>query len=298
MKKGIIIILSYLSAFISLHAQELNAKLTLNSQKVQSANKELISDLERSINQLLNEQKWTDQTFSRSEKIDCAIAITINEIMTDNTFTAEIQVSSRRPVYNSTYITSLLNYRDTQFEFSYMQGQSLIYSDMNTLDNLVAIIAYYAYIIIGFDFDSFSQNGGRPYFEKAMNIANMAQSLNTRGWEPFSGKNSSRYDLAMALTEQSSNDFHLMWYTYHRLGLDEMSANASRGRIRIMESIKEIQKLHSSRPNSPLLSLIAEAKVEEIVKICSEATTEEKQEMRKLLSQLFPTKGGYINNLK
>ncbi|MFV0417555.1 MAG: DUF4835 family protein [Dysgonomonas sp.] len=298
MKRFALYIIVIFISLNSLQAQELNARLTINTQKVQSVNKDLISSLESSLSQLLNERKWTDLTYNKNERIDCTITIALNEATTGNNFTADIVISTRRPVYNSTYVTTLMNYRDTQFEFSYQQGQSLEFNSVNIDNNLVAVIAFYAYVIIGLDSDSFSLNGGKPYFAKAMEIANMAQSLGSKGWEPFSGKNNNRYDLAMALTEESSKDFHSMWYTYHRMGLDEMTANASRGRIRIMESMNEIQKLRASRPSSILLTVIAESKIDEIVRICSQSTEEEKQNMKKLLSQLFPTKSNQINQLR
>lgn len=298
MKRFVLYIIFVFVSLTSLQAQEINARLTINTQKVQSVNKDLISSLESSLSQLLNDRKWTDQTYNKNERIDCTITITLNEATAEDNFTADIVISTRRPVYNSTYVTTLMNYRDTQFEFSYQQGQVLDFNSVNIENNLVAVIAFYVYVIIGFDADSFSLNGGKPYFEKAMEIANIAQSLGTKGWEPFSGKNNNRYDLAMALTEESSKDFHSMWYTYHRMGLDEMTGNTSRGRIRIMESMNDIQKLHANRPSSILLAVIAESKIDEIVRVCSQATEEEKKNMKKLLLQIFPTKNNQINQLR
>lgn len=297
MKRIVFLILLTFLGFYITQAQELNAKLTINTQKVQVMNRDIITSLEDNIKQLLSEQQWTSATFNTDERIDCSVAITINEMPTDNTFSGEIMITSRRPVYNSIYITPLFNYRDTKFNFDFIYGQSLDYNNMVISNNLIAVIAYYAYVIIGLDFDSFSPEGGKQFFAKAMSIANSAQTLNTIGWEPFSGKDS-RYDLALALTEESSKIFHTVWYNYHRLGLDEMAANPSRGRIRIMEALNELKTLRESRPSSPLLTLFGEAKLDEILKICSEATPEEKSEMKKTLKLLFPAKGGTINNLK
>lgn len=291
-------IISAIISFATIQAQELNAKLTINSSKVPAANQNLFSAMESSLNQLLNDQTWTNTSFNRNERIDCSVNISIGEMTSDNSFVAEMQVTSRRPVYNSTYITTLINYRDTKFEFNYTPGESLDLSNITLSNNLVAVISFYAYVVIGLDFDSFSLNGGTPYFARAMEIANMAQSLNTKGWEPFSGKNDNRYDLAVALTDESSKAFHSFWYNYHRNGLDEMAANASRGRIRIIEAMADLQKLYDSRPSSPLLLIIGETKLDEIVRICSQATAEEKQAIKKQLNQIFPTKGYLINNLK
>ncbi len=280
MKRLILIITILVASFTFADAQELNAKLTINSQKIQTTNREKFVNLENTLKTLLNEQRWTDATFARNERIDCTISITINEAIGDDSFKGEIQIVSRRPVYNSSYITTLMNFRDTQFEFNYTSGQSIDFNAMNITDNLTATLAFYAYIIIGLDFDSFSINGGRTYFDKAMSIANSAQSLNTKGWEPFSGKGN-RYDLAVALTEERSKAFHSMWYNYHRMGLDEMAANSTRGRIRIIETINDLQNLYSSRPSSILLTLYGETKVNELARICSDAKVEEKQEIKK-----------------
>lgn len=297
MKRLILIITILIASFTFADAQELNAKLTINSQKIQTTNREKFVNLENTLKTLLNEQRWTDATFARNERIDCTISITINEAIGDDSFKGEIQIVSRRPVYNSSYITTLMNFRDTQFEFNYTSGQSIDFNAMNISDNLTATLAFYAYIIIGLDFDSFSINGGRTYFDKAMSIANSAQSLNTKGWEPFSGKGN-RYDLAVALTEESSKAFHSMWYNYHRMGLDEMAANSTRGRIRIIETINDLQNLYSSRPSSILLTMYGETKVNELARICSDAKVEEKQEIKKTLLQIFPTKTTDINLLK
>lgn len=299
MKRFILSFLLFAVSFVFLQAQELNAKLTINTQQVPSADKQLFSSLESELNKLLNEQKWTDANFSRDERISCNVNITVTGFSpSDNNYTTEIQITSQRPVYNSSYVTSLINYRDTQFDFNYSSGLSLDFNNTAVSNNLVAVISFYAYIIIGFDFDSFSLNGGRPYFSRAMEIANMSQSLGVRGWEPFSGKNNNRYDLALALTEESSSSFHSFWYNYHRMGLDEMAANPSRGRIRIIESVSDVRKLYDARPSSILLSIIAETKIDEIIRVSSQATTEEKQSMKKTLSQMFPTKSYNINMLK
>lgn len=297
MRSALFLLLIFISS-ASVQAQELNAKLTINTRNIPAANKELFSSMETAINQLLNEQKWTSATFNRRERIDCAVTIAINEMPTEYTYVAEIQITARRPVYNSTYVTTLLNYRDTQFEFGYMPGQSMDVNNMNVDNNLLAVISYYIYMILGLDFDSFSPGGGNPYFARAMEIANLAQSLNTKGWEPFSGRNNSRYDLAVALTDDGSKNFHSMWYNYHRMGLDEMAANPSRGRIRIIESLTDLKTLYDTRPSSPLITLIGESKLEEIIRVCTQATTEEKQEVKRLLNQIFPTKGFITNMLK
>ncbi|MBB4036023.1 hypothetical protein GGR21_001924 [Dysgonomonas hofstadii] len=298
MKRLIIYIITILLFSFGMQAQELNTKLTINTQRLPTPSKELFASLESNLIRILNDQKWSNVTFNQNERINCTMTITVNEMTAENAFKGEIQVTSSRPAYNSTYVTTMFNFRDTQFEFKYMQGESLDFNSLNIDNNIVAVISFYANIILGLDFDSFSLNGGKPYFAKATEIANMAQSLNTKGWEPFSGKNNNRYDLAMALTEESSSSFHDMWYAYHRTGLDEMVSNASRGRIRAMEAFTGLNKLYEARPSSILLTVIGDTKLDEIVRISSQGTTEEKRSMKDMLSKFFPTRGAIIKGLE
>lgn len=295
MRQLSIILLALIISVNNIYSQELDAKITINSSKIQSVDQQTISNLEESIKQLVNEQIWSNAKFGINEKIDCTIGITLNNMPSENTYGAEIHITTRRPVYNSAYVSPTINYRDTRFDFTYLLGQNLYYNEINISDNIVATIAFYINIIIGLDFGSFSLNGGQQYFIQAMDIANKAQSLNTKGWEPFNGK--SRYDLALALTEESSKSFHTLWYNYHRLGLDEMSGNATRGRLRIIGTISELETLQSARPNSILLTLFSETKLDEFVKICSESTTEEKKDIKNRLKKIFPAKKSLIDTI-
>ncbi len=277
-------------------AQELNMKVTLNTSQIQGTDKSVFDKIEESLNQLVNDRKWTDATFAVNELIEGSILITINEVQ-ENSYKGEIQIIVNRPVYNATYNTPLLNYRDTEFEFSYLLGENLEYIENNINSNLVATVAYYVYIVLGLDFDSYALNGGKPYYEKAMQIVNNAQSLNTKGWAPFGGDRN-RYAMALALTEESSSVFHSMWYNYHRKGLDEMAANPSRGRAGVIATIPDLQTIYKARPSSALLSFYGDTKLDELVNIYSEATSEEKNEAYKILQPIFPTKRYIIDKIK
>ena len=277
-------------------AQELNMKVTLNTSQIQGTDKSVFDKIEESLNQLVNDRKWTDATFAVNELIEGSILITINEVQ-ENSYKGEIQIIVNRPVYNATYNTPLLNYRDTEFEFSYLLGENLEYIENNINSNLVATVAYYVYIILGLDFDSYALNGGKPYYEKAMQIVNNAQSLNTKGWAPFGGDRN-RYAMALALTEESSSVFHSMWYNYHRKGLDEMAANPSRGRAGVIATIPDLQTIYKARPSSAILSFYGDTKLDELVNIYSEATSEEKNEAYKILQPIFPTKRYIIDKIK
>lgn len=291
----ILIIVLFCSVSLCGLAQELNARLTINSSKIQSADQQVIKELETAIKRLLTDQSWSNAKFETKERIDCSIGITLNAYE-GSTYSADIQITSRRPVYGSAYVTTLLNYKDAKFDFSYMLGQQLQYNEMSLDNNIVAVIAFYINIILGLDFDSFALNGGKPYFTAAMDIANKAQTLGVKGWEPFDGK--SRYDLALALTEESSKSFHTLWYNYHRQGLDEMSSNVPRGRIRMIETLKDLESLQEARPNSLLLNIFADAKLDEFIKACEKATDEEKKDIKARLIKIYPAKRTQINAMK
>lgn len=292
----IIIILIFILSFCSVNAQEFNLKVTLNTSQIQGTDKSVFDKMEESVNHLINNRKWTDATFAANELIEGSILITINSVQ-DNLYTGEIQIIINRPVYNATYNTPLFNFRDAEFEFSYLLGENLEYIENNVNSNLVATVAYYVYIVLGLDFDSFSLNGGKPYFEKAMQIVNSAQSLNTKGWAAFGGDRN-RYAIALALTEESSSVFHSMWYNYHRKGIDEMAGNPSRGRASIIATLPDLETIYKARPSSPILSFYGDTKLEELINIYSEATSEEKAEAHKMLQTIFPTKRYVIDKIK
>lgn len=286
----------FISGMDLLEAQEFNMKITLNTNQIQGTDKSVFEKMEESLNKLVNDRKWTDATFATNELIEGSILITINEVQ-ENTYKGDVQIIVNRPVYNATYNTPLLNYRDTEFEFSYLLGENLEYIENNINSNLVATVAYYVYIILGLDFDSYALNGGKPYYEKAMQIVNNAQSLNTKGWAPFGGDRN-RYAMAMALTEESSSVFHSMWYNYHRKGLDEMAANPSRGRAGVIATVPDLQTIYKARPASAILSFYGDTKLDELINIYSEATSEEKSEAYKILQPIFPTKRYVIDKIK
>ena len=277
---------------------ELNAKVTVNSDKVQSTNQQAFTTLQTALTEFLNNRKWTDATFAINERINCSFTLIINEMVSDNSFKGELQIQSNRPVFNSSYTTTLLNFRDKEVEFDYVEFEPLQFVD-NTLDNnLVAILVFYVNIILGLDFDSFALDGGSAYFQQAQQIVSLAQSqASWTGWKAFDS-NQNRHAVATALTENQGEDFRQMWYTYHLKGLDEMAANPDRGRTTIIESLAGLQKLKSARPVSVLLQMFSDAKLDEVVSIYSKATTQEKQEGYKMLSELFPTAGTRLEALK
>jgi len=279
------------------NAQEINASITINSDRIQGTDKQIYTTLQGALTEFVNNRRWTDAVFAVNERIDCTMTIIINE-RTDDNFKAEIQIQARRPVYNSSYTTTLLNFRDTQVDFTYVEFEQLEYSETTLQNNLTATIVFYIYTILGLDFDGFSPKGGTPFFQQAMQIVNLAQSQpGWTGWQPFES-NRNRHAVVTALTETASDGFRDMWYTYHRRGLDEMAANSDRGRTNIINAIPAISEYRSARPSSVLLLMFSDAKLDEIVAIYSKATAQEKQEGLTLLSNLYPTETTRLEPLK
>lgn len=280
-----------------IHAQELNARIMVNSDKIQGTNKQVFTTLQTALTEFVNNKKWTDATFNMNERVECTMNIIINE-QTDNSFRSEIQVQARRPVYNSGYSTTTLNLRDRQFDFDYTEFEPLEYNENTLNSNLVATIVFYVYLVLGLDFDSFSLLGGSAFIQQAQQIVSMAQSqMGWTGWRAFDN-NQNRHAIITALTDNTSEAFRQMWYTYHRRGLDEMAANPDRGRTTIIEALPAMEKVKSARPNSVLMQMFSDAKLDEVVAIYSKATTQEKQEGLKFLSNLYPTESTRLEPLK
>lgn len=278
-------------------AQEINARVTINGDKIQTTNTNLFTTLQNALTEFINNRRWTDATFSVNERIDCTMTIILDE-MNDNSFTGEIQVQARRPVYNSSYTTTLLNFRDRQLNFEYTEYEPLEYSDQTLYNNLTATVMFYIYVILGLDFDSFSLKGGSVYYQQAQQIVNMAQSQGSwSGWRAFD-TNTNRHAVITALTDNTSDTFRTMWYTYHRRGLDEMAANPDRGRTTIIEVLPALEQVKSTRPSSVVLQMFSDAKLDEIVAIYSRANTQEKQAGYKMLSNLYPAETTRMESMK
>jgi hypothetical protein len=278
-------------------AQELHAVITINSDKVQGTSKQIFNTLESALTEFINMKKWTTATFMQNERIDCNFTIIVNSLE-NNLFSCEIQVQARRPVYNSTYSTTIFNFRDTEFNFEYTEFEPLEYTENVLNSNLTATIVYYIYMILGFDFDSFALNGGQQFFQQAQQIVTLVQSNPSwNGWTAFANKRN-RHALATALTENQGTVFHTLWYNYHRKGLDEMSANVDRGRTNLISSLLALKELKDARPTSVLLQLFSDCKLDETVAVYSKATMQEKQEGYKLFSELFPTASSRYESLK
>lgn len=279
-------------------AQELNARITINSDKIQSTNKQVFTTLQTALNDFVNNRKWTDATFAVNERIDCTMTLILTEMVSDNSYKGEIQIQARRPVYNSSYTTTLFNFRDTELTFDYTEFEPLEYTENTLNNNLIATVVYYIYTILGLDFDSFAPKGGSAFLQQAQQIVSLAQAQPSwTGWKAFENDRN-RHALATALSDNTSDLFREMWYNYHRKGLDEMAANADRGRTTIIGLLPVLVQIKSARPTSPLVQLFADTKLDEIVLIYSKGTAQEKQEGYKMLSNLYPALTTRMESLK
>lgn len=297
MNKFISLAILFLLSVINLQAQELNANVTVNSSRIQSTNKNIFTTLERALFQFINGQQWSSSTFSPNEKIDCTFSIIILEQVSENNFKAELLVQSRRPVYNSSYTTTTLNWRDTHFEFEYIENAPIEMVQTSLTNNLVAVIAFYANLILALDFDSFSSLGGAVFFRQAQSIATQAQSSSWGGWSAFDD-NRSRTSVINVFSSEALKPYREFWYAYHRKSLDEMAANPDRGRTTVLSGLPVLKEVRNVRDSETILQMFADCKLDEIVSIASKASAEEKKETYDLLKTVYPTMTTQLEPLK
>ncbi|WP_306352498.1 DUF4835 family protein [Flavobacterium sp. '19STA2R22 D10 B1'] len=258
-------VLMLLLCVVGLQAQELNCAVKINYDRVTNANNQIFKTLEKSLTEFVNNTKWSGLTFKKNERIDCSMFINVSAYNSDQ-FTATIQVQSSRPVYNSSYSSPVFNFNDKDFNFKYVEFENL-YFDPNSHDsNLVSVIAYYANIIIGIDADTFTLNGGTPYYQVAQTIMNVSQQSNYKGWKQSDG-NQNRYFLITDILSNTYGPFREALYQYHYEGMDLMSENQKEAKEKIKTALATLDKLHKVRPNAFLTRVFFDAKSDEIVSV-------------------------------
>lgn len=277
-------------------SQELNCTVEVNSDQVQGTNKQVFNTLKEAISQYMNENHFTNAQYAANEKIDCQLYFTIKE-QNDNTFSGDLQIQATRPVYNSSYITTLINFKDSKIEFDYQENEPLIFSPSTFESQLTAILNYYAYLILAIDSDSFQLNGGDPYYQAMEQIVQMGQSSGETGWKAFEDSKNRAAVLA-AYTEPSTSAIRDLLYQYHRRGLDEMSVSPDKGRQTIAKSLEDIQKVYDGNSMSVALSMFKDAKMDELVNVFSKGTQEERKDAYDLLSPIYPTEMDRINKIR
>lgn len=277
-------------AFLSCQAadaQELQCSVEVNTSAIEGTNKSVFDALQQSIGEYFNETKWTNTLFSPNEKIECRFFLTVKEYA-DDRIKGDVQVQLIRPVYNSSYTTTLLNFKDTKVEFDYSEGDPLVFNDNSWDSNLTGILNFYAYIFLALDFDSFSPKGGQPYFDKAASVVQMAQSSGEVGWRTFEDTKN-RSAVLNSFTDTNTGMIRDMIYQYHRKGLDEMVTSPDKGRAAITESLKAIGAVYQNAPMSVALSMFRDSKLDELVNIYSQAPQVEREQVYELLKPIYPT---------
>jgi hypothetical protein len=272
-------------------SQELYCNVQVSAQKIQGSNREVFQSMQRDIYEFMNSMVWTDNIFSFSERIECNLLINLDEQLSADEFRGTIQVQLSRPVYNTTYKTTVLNFVDNNFQFRYVEFQPLEFTPNSHTSNLVSVLAYYAYLIIGMDFDTFSPEGGTPYFQVAEKIVTNAQSAPEPGWKPYDGsRNRNRYWLIKNILDKEYSGVRQFEYLYHIRGLDRMESDMTQARTEIYESFRRLQEVYRRRPDPFMyyMTVILEAKVNEVVSIFTPGFPEEKNRVVQILTEIDP----------
>ena len=283
-----LILLFFTSILKTAVSQELNCQVQIVSDQIAGTDKRAFDAMKTAIYEFMNNRKWTNETFKTEERIDCSILINLTEKISSDEFKGTLQIQSRRPVFKTSYNSVLLNYNDNDIKFKFQENQPLDFVESTYSSNLTSILAYYAYLVIGLDYDSFSLNGGTPYLQKCLSVVNNAQNSGEQGWKAFdSDKN--RYWIINNMLDASFVSLRECMYTYHRKGLDAMADNKEAGRAVILESIQSLKKVHQIKPLSFSLQVFFIAKADEIVNIFSGGFADEKAKIVSLLNEIDPT---------
>ena len=269
-------------------AQELEAKVVVNHSKIQGTNTSVFTTLQEAMTEFLNTRKWSNAQYTTREKIACSFNLIVNEYSDDGRFGCSLMVQANRPVYNASYNTTVFNFNDNAVDFNYIEHDKLEFSDDIVDNNLTAVLAYYAYLIIGLDMDTFAPKGGTDVLNKAENVVNNAQMLGEDGWKAF-GDSKNRHALINDYMNGAMEPYRQLCYDYHRKGLDEMAQNAERGRSNITTSLALLEKARQDKPMSALPQLFTEIKKDELLGIYSKGTAKEKEEVVRILSLVNPS---------
>lgn len=298
--RHIVAILALIAMSIPMKAQELKCNISINSEQVQGSNKAIFTTLQQSMEEFVNTQRWTNMTFQEKERIECSMMIVVKSVQ-DNMFVCEFTCQSRRPVFGTTYTTPTLNIKDENFTFTYQEYDRMEFQHNTFTSNLTALVAYYCYLIIGHDMDSFAKLGGTPYFQICEDIVTSAQSASLDnaemvGWKAFES-NRNRYALTNNLMDEAFKKYRAYYYDYHRHGLDEMVNNVANGRARIAKDIKVLKEAYNARPATYLVGTFLDAKSDELVNIFKSGTTDEKKMVYELLMDIDPTRQDTYENI-
>jgi len=292
-----LLFLGIISVF-TINAQELNALVTVNSDKISGSNKQVFTTLQTSLTEFINQKKWTNNNFKPQERINCAFTIIINKQPSSSRFEASIQIQAVRPVYGASYTTPILNINDLDFNFKYNEFQPFNYNETIFESNLISIIVFYANVILGVDADTFKLNGGTTYYQKAKDVVLLAQQSGGSGWTEEVGKQN-RYTLIDNLTSAELTGFKNILYTYYRLGMDEFSKDKNKAKSTIESAILQLEPLYNKVIGNQIIRFFFDAKADEIANIFSDGPrTNNTSKMKSLLQRISPTNNDKWQKIK
>lgn len=295
MKLTSILVILFLNSITITKAQELNCQVQVNHSQIKGVSRQIFENMQKDISQFMNSHKWGSYKYENNERIKCSFLINISSF-SGNRYIATLQVVSNRPIFESSYESPILNYKeqDNLFDFEYIENQNLEFNETRHGSNLTAVLAYYSYIILGMDFDTFLMEGGTAFFQKAQKIVNNAQGSQNKGWKAYEArKQDNRYFLVKNLLDNRNGAARRAMYRYHRQGLDVMGRRLEAGRAEIAESLRYFQKVHRLDPNLFLLKIIMDAKSKELINIFSKSFAAEKTKVANILKEIDP---GRIKN--
>jgi len=298
--KKIIVFLFLFTAVFQVFAQDFQCAISINSQKIAGTNYEKFNQLQQALYKFVNDRKWCQYTLKINERIECSILFNL-ESQNGDVYRASMTLQLQRPVFKSNYKTSVLNFQDKSVQFNYVDGDPLEYADGSNLSQLTSLIAFYLNLFLAVDFDTFSLNGGAPYFTKCQNILNLNQSAVEPGWKSFESGQNNRFWLMENFNNTAYSGFHDFLYQYHRLGLDVMADSPDVGRAAILEAIRLLQQVSKQRTALYLMTILIQTKQQEIIEIFKEGSPSEKQQIVQIMKQIDPsnaTKYDVINQTK
>lgn len=282
----LLIVLLFFAVFV--HAQELNCTVNINASQIQLSDRGIFRDMKTAIEQFMNQRKWTNDAFKTHEKINCSIAITITKMPSIGNFVASVQVQSARPIYNSNYPSRVFNFADRDWEFEYIESQPLEYNDNTYTSNLTSLLAVYAYLIIGIDYDTFSELGGTPYFQRALQVVNNARQSERAGWDAL-GSTRNRYWIVENYNNNQMTDVRKALYSYHRLGMDMYLQDPDKARETILKGLRDIKKARDVNPTAIIIVSFFDAKGKELADIFSEGTPQARREAYDIVTYIDPS---------
>jgi len=296
-KVGGVVLVLLMQLQLMLSAQELNCFVEVNHRQIEGSEKVIFEQMQTAIFQLVNGRRWTGDEFQTHELIDCSIIINLTERLSTGRFKGNIQIQASRPIFNTSYKSPIMNVRDENFTIFYNQFEPLQFNVNAYTSELTAIIGFYVYMILGYDYDSYSLEGGTKYFQEAQRIANNAQRSAETGWRSSEDPNN-RYWLVENALSARFKPLRKTYYNYHRKGFDEMQKNASRSRAVITNSLKDLKPIHNVAPSSYNLQVFFNAKMQEIVNLYGDATPQEKNELPELLITIDPGNSNNYDKLR